>query len=585
MPITADLTSHDYLLPDDLKVPLYNPMAARQQQAAPRQEAAFQFKPETGLENVEGRHDNYYKAVADLNGFAHKMKSMYNIDVTSPDPRIPDSVQAHKIFTMLHAHVLSEGDKLKEGQKIATWQGQQSALGNIYNDPSAYNGRIGRQLSTFNTMRQEAGPGHVSDFAKGVETKMKGYYNAGEVEQAKRLRQQAIEDIDSRIEDAHKNGDMGLVDHLLRDKAYLGHPSLMHNYKEDELALKKASLAERQRMNNYRMAQGNSKKNTYDWLIKEWGNVLDGNHAKFQQSSNIPTPSGGLYLENNSFTGQSYPGGVDDKGKPVNKVISKILLDPETNQMFIKFDDGSGMQLQRNGDSAPYIAGYLEANPKLGSMKDVSAYSSEMGWNNQAGGIRYVAEPGHKEDSQLYIQNAVTRNNHVRKVTSAINHAIDNSMGGVAGAFGSGSDLVISTKDDKPIKFTYEGTAYTGKELKLEPSIGSGYTLSLDGQAIKRRLSKEQAKDIMHMNSIVGGITDGRFNMHLTTDDEQEDINPKITSKEEQFGIDDPYINDAIENGQTNDKVATDNGSYSSYSGPTPPQVNLGQAPKPSLYE
>jgi hypothetical protein len=99
--------------------------AAGQQGAAQQGGGSILGAPPTGLQNVEGVTDAFYKKWGDLESFASRMKMQYGIDVTRPDFSSQEAMDAHKIYQQGLADVRFQGGKLQQAQKDLTqYQGQ-----------------------------------------------------------------------------------------------------------------------------------------------------------------------------------------------------------------------------------------------------------------------------------------------------------------------------------------------------------------------------------------------------------------------------------------------------------------------------
>ncbi len=157
-------------------------------------------------------------------------------------------------------------------------------------------------------------------------------------------------------------------------------------------------------------------------------------------------------------------------------------------------------------------------------------------------------------------------------VTDAVNNAIDENLGSV---IGKGPAISVVSKDEKPFKFVLpkaisgesEDKIFNGREITMEPSVGAGYTLKVDGETVKRRLSKEEALSIMHSNSVIGNAADDKVDININN----KSVVPK---RKKDFLVEDGYTHSGIESTDPNYVPMTSTGSYSSSSGiNTPPPV------------
>ncbi|KKN46960.1 hypothetical protein LCGC14_0667840 [marine sediment metagenome] len=96
------------------------------------QAAPSQGSPGTdALEHVTGLTDEYYRNWGDVEAFATNLWENFGIDVTKPDFRKPEAMEAHKAYTKAIANLRIQKNRLSGGQKaLEQYQkGIQSAQG------------------------------------------------------------------------------------------------------------------------------------------------------------------------------------------------------------------------------------------------------------------------------------------------------------------------------------------------------------------------------------------------------------------------------------------------------------------------
>lgn len=74
--------------------------------------------PQTGLQQVDEATRGYYQKWGELQDFATNLWTNFGIDVTKPDFRSPEAMEAHEVYRKALADLRYQGDALKTGQEM-----------------------------------------------------------------------------------------------------------------------------------------------------------------------------------------------------------------------------------------------------------------------------------------------------------------------------------------------------------------------------------------------------------------------------------------------------------------------------------
>jgi len=378
---------------------LHQPQPVQGAQTQQQQGAPNIGSPATGLQNIEGMTDAYYQKWGDLQSFAQEMNS-FGIDVTKPDWRSKEAMEAHRVYTKAMADLQYQGNRMQEGQKMMS-KFAQARL-------SAHGQDIG----------------YLGDQSAGV-------FDPGRITNTgmTSLEKNAAED--SRIKTQQEGFDRRQTE-LIDARAEQGK---LNREWDKELAGLKTKKAQNEFV---------QKMSPYANITSELTNAAAGNVE--WKPSTLLNPNDVPYLQA-EFWGGEQMGYYEDVTKDVRgndvvknlpRTVRGLLQDPQTNEIWLEYEHGGKQLLNQN------------------SIAQLTASRAESATGLKASDAREFSQLVGKEDIDVM---PVSAYNLSQANTTAAKIKEDGKIFQDLNRMGPGIDLVV---DGVPINIHKESDSWTG---------------------------------------------------------------------------------------------------------------------------
>lgn len=339
MPI-GEATQQSFVIPD---------RAEFQQDPIAVQSPSIDLNVLDGIEDVEGLTEGYYANFAKIRSL-QGILAQQGIDITKPDYSNPLSVKANQTFQKAFADLKLQGNKLKNSQALLAQYIADRQRG-ITRGVSGVEERIGREAFS-DLAREGVGVGsRVSQSAQNVidQIKRTDFNTEGDVQRAEAAKQQALAQLNQRLDAEVSRGNLSSAEELKRDIEAIENVSPIRTQK---------IFAPRADRSGGRSASALSRSES---LIRKVSNVLNNPSGDNFSKLNIVAPSGAFYLGDNTFSGLKYGKYQDpEKNVPRDRVIDKVLVDPSTGEYELQFEHGERERLNRSDVSA-FIRGIADS--------------------------------------------------------------------------------------------------------------------------------------------------------------------------------------------------------------------------------
>jgi hypothetical protein len=298
---------------------------------------------------IDGRSRDVMKRWSDLRNFANSMRSMYQIDVTRPDPARPESIAANQAFHQELANIQYDIDSLKtsrEDYKRRATLAEQNQY--------SFNDTVGRQLQGNLTPNQA---GQTQMVNPTVE------FAAGQLGDAYRL-----------------PGDVaaaqGQVDQLTGGFAQAG----------DNMSALQSSLIN-PRLDPFAPrddSKGDSSQSSVFEYLKRLSAVAKG-AVDFKISDAYNDPTTGTPLSSTKEFNDAFEGIDRKSGRQATGLIEEILRNPQTGAMYLKLSTQDDL-IPVSGSELMY--GISKANPKYPTVDKLTTFLGKFGGTDNVGELQ-----------------------------------------------------------------------------------------------------------------------------------------------------------------------------------------------------
>lgn len=320
--------------------------------AAPTMNDQYFGIPDTpkGLQytdQVDKQSQQVFKRWSDLRNFAQSLWSLYNIDVTKPDPSRPESIAANQAFHQERANIQYEIDKLQESGKQAYQLNPMFASGAI--TPTAQYGQEALATQLPQEAYQTTGLSEPSKAVIG--TLSKSFERPEDYKRALAQGQQYVQSLRAR----------GLV------------------READDVA--KAILPSR---NIPQPSSGGNQQEASAFEFLKRASAIHTGASNYKASKTYVDPGSRQPLLETTDGADAFEGFDPKSGRELKGIIKANLLNPQTGQRYLK--------LSTSDELIPvslteYVYGVSKANPKYPTVDKIQSYLSKYGGSDNVGEI------------------------------------------------------------------------------------------------------------------------------------------------------------------------------------------------------